>query len=199
MAPASAAQVCSIPASCICLSSLVDWLLEADLFLSLLSPSPPPGSCFNLSVAEMQSTQRAYFYRRFPILHLESGDGLPAVASLCGLPRTVHVSVSFSLPHGPSCLPVPVPCAALGSCPPQCAWHGPQWNARFLRDCVGMFHMEGKPLKPGVLLRAPPGDCVFCLDSCASCMRFRCLCYCVSVAEGQLCDPSALTQRALAL
>lgn len=141
----------------------------------------------------MQSTQRAYFYRRFPILHLESGDGLPAVASLCGLPRTVHVSVSFSLPHGPSCLPVPVPCAALGSCPPQCAWHGPQWHARFLRDCVGMFHMEGKPLKPGVLLRAPPGDCVFCLDSCASCMRFRCLCYCVSVAEGQLCDPSEST------
>lgn len=33
--------------------------------------------CFNLSVAEMESTQRAYFYQRFPILHLEPGDWPP--------------------------------------------------------------------------------------------------------------------------
>lgn len=88
-------------------------------FLSLIFPSLP-GSCFNLSVAEMQSTQRAYFYRRFPILHLESGDWLPALGLLCAIPRAVyvlHVSVLLSLPHGSSCLAVPVSCAALGSCP----------------------------------------------------------------------------------
>lgn len=68
----------------------------------------------------MQSTQRAYFYRRFPILHLESGDWLPALGLLCAIPRAVyvlHVSVLLSLPHGSSCLAVPVSCAALVSCP----------------------------------------------------------------------------------
>lgn len=70
-------RACSPQASLhFCLSSL--GYLEAVLFLPLIFPFPPPGSCFNLSVAEMQSTQRAYFYRRFPILHLESGDWLPA-------------------------------------------------------------------------------------------------------------------------
>lgn len=56
--------------------------LKLFFFCLSFSPSPLPGSCFNLSVAEMQNTQRAYFYRRFPILHLESGDWLPGVGSL---------------------------------------------------------------------------------------------------------------------
>lgn len=56
--------------------------LKPFFFCLSFSLSPLPGSCFNLSVAEMQNTQRAYFYRRFPILHLESGDWLPGVGSL---------------------------------------------------------------------------------------------------------------------
>lgn len=44
---------------------------------------PLPGFCFNLSVAEMQSTQRAYFYQRFPILHVEPGDWPPEWRPLC--------------------------------------------------------------------------------------------------------------------
>lgn len=56
--------------------------LKLFFFCLFFSPFPLPGSCFNLSVAEMQNTQRAYFYRRFPILHLESGDWLPLVGSV---------------------------------------------------------------------------------------------------------------------
>lgn len=72
---------------------LLDRLMALELCFSAVSfgfSSPLPGFCFNLSVAEMQNTQRAYFYQRFPILHLEPGDWPPRVASLvCGASRAV--------------------------------------------------------------------------------------------------------------
>ena len=57
--------------------------LELFSFLvSVRSSFPPAWFCFNLSVAEMQNTQRAYFYQRFPILHLEPGDWPPGGVTL---------------------------------------------------------------------------------------------------------------------
>lgn len=65
-----------------------------------------PGFCFNLSVAEMQSTQRAYFYQRFPILHLEPGDWPPGVASLvCGASRPVRQTLLLGFPYRGPFLP----------------------------------------------------------------------------------------------
>lgn len=51
--------------------------------VSVTPSSSLPGFCFNFSVAEVQSTQRAYFYQRFPILHLEPGDWPPGWHPLC--------------------------------------------------------------------------------------------------------------------
>lgn len=89
------------------------------LFLSV-SPSPLPGFCFNPSVAEMQRTQRAYFYQRFPILHLESGDWLLGVVScVWRVPKPCENAVAeFSTPHPRPVLPAwlfPCTCADLGA------------------------------------------------------------------------------------
>lgn len=135
----------------------------------------------------MQSTQRAYFYRRFPILHLESGDWLPALGLLCAIPRAVyvlHVSVFLSLPHSSSCLAVPVPCAALGSCPLY-ACHRPP---------ISFTHRENHG-KTG-FLRAPPRGRLLCAQLCVLHeVQVQCVCAAVCLAEGQLYDLSAVIQR----
>lgn len=150
--------------------------LKPVLFLSLIFPSPLPGSCFNLSVAEMQSTQRAYFYRRFPILHLESGDWLPALGLLCAIPRAVyvlHVSVLFSLPHGSSCLAVPVSCAALVSCPLYACPRPP----------ISFTHRENHG-KTG-FLRAPPRGRLLCAQLCVLHeVQVQCVLLCVKWKGG---------------
>lgn len=91
---------------CRLLGRLVVW--SCAFSRSCRSLLPLPGFCFNLSVAEMQSTQRAYFYQRFPILHLEPGDWPPGVAALvCGASRAVASASAAS-----SC-----PLALLPDCP----------------------------------------------------------------------------------
>lgn len=94
---------------------------EAVLFVGSAGFSLPlPGFCFNLSVAEMQSTQRAYFYQRFPILHLEPGDWPPGVASVCGASRPVwHTLLLSFLCRGCACL------TALPRSPPRACEQAP--------------------------------------------------------------------------
>lgn len=73
--------------------------LEFSFLASVGSSFASAWCCFNLSVAEMQSTQRAYFYQRFPILHLEPGDWPPGVLTLvCGASRAVWGTLLPSVP-----------------------------------------------------------------------------------------------------
>lgn len=67
--------------------------LEFFFLASVDSSSPSAWFCFNLSVAELQSTQRAYFYQRFPLLHLEPGDCPPPGADPCVRCDTLLLSV----------------------------------------------------------------------------------------------------------
>lgn len=109
---------CPVPApSCTSVLSVGGRQLQLfPLPVSVVSLFPLPGFCFNLSVAEMQSTQRAYFYQRFPILHLEPGDWplecRPRVWCIQGC--AANASARFSLPVGSSACLCPFPCLALG-------------------------------------------------------------------------------------
>lgn len=104
--PGHAGSCPHLPALSPLLGRLVVW--SCAFSRSCRSLLPLPGFCFNLSVAEMQSTQRAYFYQRFPILHLEPGDWPPGVAALvCGASRAVASASAAS-----SC-----PLALLPDCP----------------------------------------------------------------------------------
>lgn len=80
------------------------------------------GFCFDLSVAELLSAQRAYFYQRFPILHLEPGDWPPSgVCVWCIRSCARSASASFPPALGSCCLPIPLVCPwAAGQAPPPC-------------------------------------------------------------------------------
>lgn len=90
--------------------------------VSVTFSSSLPGFCFNLSVSEMQSTQRAYFYQRFPILHLEPGDCTWVASLVCGASRAVRqmllLSFSYRWPFLPAC-PFPGLPLACGQAPPR--------------------------------------------------------------------------------